>query len=45
MVGTKALISVRDHLIDGEISLGDFVLAGGEIAALAIVETVTRFQA
>ena len=32
---------VRDHLIDGEISLGDFVLAGGEIAALAIVETVT----
>ena len=33
---------VRDHIIDGEISLGDFVLAGGEIAALAIVETVTR---
>ena len=33
---------VRDHLFDGEISLGDFVLAGGEIAALAIVETVTR---
>ena len=33
---------VRDHLIDGGISLGDFVLAGGEIAALAIVETVTR---
>ena len=33
---------VRDHLIDGEISLGDFVLAGGEIAALAVVETVTR---
>ena len=33
---------VRDHLIDGEISLGEFVLAGGEIAALAVVETVTR---
>ena len=33
---------VRHHLIDGEISLGDFVLAGGEIAALAVVETVTR---
>ena len=33
---------VRDHLIDGEISLGDFILAGGEIAALAIIETVTR---
>ena len=33
---------VRDHLIEGEISLGDFVLAGGEIAALALIETVTR---
>ena len=27
---------------DGEISLGDFVLAGGEIAALAVIEAVTR---
>jgi tRNA (guanine37-N1)-methyltransferase len=33
---------VADHLIDGEISIGDFVLAGGEIAALAIVEAVAR---
>ena len=33
---------VRDNLNDGEISLGDFVLAGGELAALAVVETVTR---
>ncbi|MBT95178.1 MAG: tRNA (guanosine(37)-N1)-methyltransferase TrmD [Acidimicrobiaceae bacterium] len=33
---------VRDHLIDGEISIGDFVLAGGEVAALALIETVTR---
>ncbi|HET7523589.1 MAG TPA: tRNA (guanosine(37)-N1)-methyltransferase TrmD [Acidimicrobiales bacterium] len=33
---------VREHLVDGEMSLGDFVLAGGEIAALAVVEAVTR---
>jgi tRNA (guanine37-N1)-methyltransferase len=33
---------VADHLIDGELSIGDFVLAGGEAAALVIVETVAR---
>jgi tRNA (guanine37-N1)-methyltransferase len=33
---------VADHLVDGEISVGDFVLAGGEIGALAVVEAVTR---
>lgn len=33
---------VADHLVDGEVSLGDFVLAGGEVAALAIVEAVGR---
>ncbi|HTU38970.1 MAG TPA: tRNA (guanine(37)-N(1))-methyltransferase [Acidimicrobiales bacterium] len=33
---------VTDHLVDGELSVGDFVLAGGEIAALAIVESVAR---
>ncbi len=33
---------VRDHLVDGELSLGDFVLAGGEVAALAVVEAVGR---
>ena len=33
---------VAEHLIDEEISLGDFVLAGGEVAALAIVEGVIR---
>lgn len=30
------------HLADGEISIGDFVLAGGEAAAVAIVEAVVR---
>jgi tRNA (guanine37-N1)-methyltransferase len=33
---------VREHLVDGELSIGDFVLAGGEIAALAVVEAVSR---
>ncbi|MGH9316080.1 MAG: tRNA (guanosine(37)-N1)-methyltransferase TrmD [Thermoanaerobaculia bacterium] len=31
-------------LFDQEISLGDFVLPGGEAAALAIVETLSRLQ-
>ena len=30
-------------LFDEEISLGDFVLSGGEVAALAIVEAVSRY--
>lgn len=33
---------VIDHFIDEEVSLGDFVLAGGEAAALAVVEGVAR---
>jgi tRNA (guanine37-N1)-methyltransferase len=33
---------VADHLVDGELSLGDFVLAGGEVAAIAVVEAVAR---
>ena len=33
---------VHDHLVDGEISLGDFVLGGGEVAAMAIIEAVAR---
>jgi tRNA (guanine37-N1)-methyltransferase len=33
---------VGDHLVDGELSIGDYVLAGGEAAALVVVETVTR---
>src|SRR4051794_14554169 len=33
---------VRSHLVDGELSVGDFVLAGGEAAAFVIVEAVTR---
>ena len=33
---------VADHLATEEISLGDFVLSGGEPAALAIVDSVVR---
>ncbi len=33
---------VRDHLIDGEVSIGDVVLSGGEVAALTIIEAVSR---
>ena len=33
---------VADHLCDGEVSVGDVVLAGGEAAALVIIEAVTR---
>lgn len=33
---------IIDHLCDGEVSLGDFVLAGGEVAAMAVVEAVGR---
>jgi len=33
---------VADHLVDGELSIGDFVLAGGEAGALVVVEAVCR---
>jgi len=33
---------VADHLCDDELSIGDFVLAGGEAAALVVVEAVAR---
>jgi tRNA (guanine37-N1)-methyltransferase len=33
---------VTQQLCDGEVSLGDFVLGGGEVAACAMIEAVTR---
>jgi len=33
---------VMEHLVDGEISIGDYVLAGGEVAALVVIEAVGR---
>jgi len=35
---------IRTDLCDEELSLGDFVLAGGELAALAVVEAVARLR-
>ncbi len=33
---------VREFLIDEEISIGDYVLMGGELAAMVLVEVITR---
>jgi len=33
---------VVDHLCDGELSIGDVVLGGGEVAAMVVVEAVAR---
>lgn len=34
---------IRDRYVDREISIGDYVLSGGEIPAMALVDAVTRF--
>ncbi len=33
---------VREHLATDEISIGDFVISGGEVAAMVLVEAITR---
>ena len=33
---------VAEHLCDGELSIGDYVLAGGEVAAMVVIEAVAR---
>lgn len=33
---------VRDSVVDEELSIGDYVLSGGEVAALAVIEAVAR---
>jgi len=33
---------VVDHLCDGELSIGDYVLGGGEVAAMVVLEAVGR---
>ncbi|MCR9163269.1 MAG: tRNA (guanosine(37)-N1)-methyltransferase TrmD [Nannocystaceae bacterium] len=35
---------VREHFVDACYSLGDFILNGGEVAALAIIEAVSRLR-
>ncbi|MCH7641133.1 tRNA (guanosine(37)-N1)-methyltransferase TrmD [Patescibacteria group bacterium] len=33
---------IREHLVDEEISIGDYILTGGEIPAMVIVDSVVR---
>ncbi|HBH87156.1 MAG TPA: tRNA (guanosine(37)-N1)-methyltransferase TrmD [Syntrophaceae bacterium] len=33
---------VRDHLVDREVSMGDFILTGGELSAMMIVDAISR---
>jgi tRNA (guanine-N1)-methyltransferase len=33
---------IRKHLVDREISIGDYILTGGELAALVLIDTVSR---
>ncbi len=33
---------IREHLITDEISIGDFVLTGGELASMVVIDSVTR---
>jgi tRNA (guanine37-N1)-methyltransferase len=33
---------VKEHLVDGELSIGDYVLGGGEVAAMVVLEAVGR---
>ncbi len=35
---------VADNLVDDELSVGDFVLAGGELGALVVIEAVARLR-
>ena len=33
---------IRDELVDEEISIGDYVLTGGELPAMVVIDTITR---
>jgi tRNA (guanine37-N1)-methyltransferase len=35
---------VRQHLVSDEVSIGDYILTGGELPALIIVDALTRLQ-
>ncbi|WP_298440297.1 tRNA (guanosine(37)-N1)-methyltransferase TrmD [Geobacter sp.] len=34
---------VRELFVDDELSIGDFVMTGGELAAMAMIDAITRF--
>ncbi len=33
---------IREHLVDREISVGDYILTGGELSALVVIDAVSR---
>src|SRR5690606_15212581 len=33
---------IREHLVTDEISIGDFVLTGGELGAMVVIDSVVR---
>lgn len=33
---------VREHLVDDELSIGDYVLTGGELPAMVVIDAITR---
>jgi tRNA (guanine37-N1)-methyltransferase len=33
---------VREHLVDDEVSIGDYVLSGGELASMVLVDAIVR---
>ncbi len=33
---------IREHLVDEEISIGDYILTGGELPAMVVVDTIVR---
>lgn len=35
---------IREHLVTDEFSIGDFVLTGGEIAAMAMIDSIVRLR-
>ena len=35
---------VREHLVTDELSIGDYVLTGGELAALVVIDAVARLR-
>ncbi|MCD4828681.1 MAG: tRNA (guanosine(37)-N1)-methyltransferase TrmD [Candidatus Cloacimonetes bacterium] len=35
---------VRDHMVDDELSVGDYVLSGGELPAMLFIDAVARLQ-
>jgi tRNA (guanine37-N1)-methyltransferase len=35
---------IREHLVTDEISIGDYVLTGGELGAMVVIDSIVRLQ-